>query len=84
MHSRNDAISYWRGEYLHFEQELVWNRNSQILILKMRIYTEYNEKLVKDNEIWLDQIAKMDENPVFKNIPTNKTIAKIVPKEVNI
>ena len=50
----------------------------------MRIYTEYNEKLVKDNEIWLDQIAKMDENLVFKNIPTNKTIAKIVPKEVNI
>ena len=78
--SKNDVISSWRAPYY------IWNRNScgpeisRFLSWKMRIYTQINAKIIKDNDFWLDQIASMSETPLFMNKPTKKKIAKIGQK----
>ena len=46
----------------------------------MRIYTEYNEKLTKDNDSWLNQIVKIDEIQIFMNIPLRKQLPKLGQK----
>ena len=51
---------------------------------KMRIFTKFNENLRKENDFDLDQIANIDETPLFMNIISKKTIAKIGSKEVII
>ena len=50
----------------------------------MRKFTKYNEKLRDDKEFWFSQIANMDETPLFMNIASTKTIARIGSKEVVI
>ena len=50
----------------------------------MRKFTKFNEKLRSDNDFELNQIANMDETPLFMNITNTKTIAKIGSKEVDI
>ena len=50
----------------------------------MRKFTKFNEILRSDNDFELNQIANMDETPLFMNITNTKTIAKIGSKEVDI
>ena len=50
----------------------------------MRKLTKYNEKLREDKEFWFSQISNMDETPLFLNIASTKTIARIGSKEVVI
>ena len=50
----------------------------------MRKFTKFNEKLRSNNDFELNQIANMDETPLFMNITNTKTIAKIGSKEVDI
>ena len=50
----------------------------------MRKFIKYNEKLRDDKEFWFSQIANMDETPLFMNIASTKTIARIGSKEVVI
>ena len=50
----------------------------------MRNFTKFNEILRSDNDFELNQIANMDETPLFMNITNTKTIAKIGSKEVDI
>ena len=63
----------------------MFSRNFQILILKIREFIQSTfKKIIKDNDFLFDQIVNMDEIPLFMNIHTLKTIAKIGSKEVNI
>ena len=50
----------------------------------MRKFIKFNEKLREDKEFWFSQIANMDETPLFMNIASTKTIARIGSKEVVI
>ena len=36
----------------------------------MRNYTKFNDKLRRDNDFKINQIANMDETPLFMNITT--------------
>ena len=50
----------------------------------MKKFIKFNENLRKDNDFSLTQISNMDETPLFMNMTSTKTIAKIGSKEVNI
>ena len=58
-----------------------WPESNPELI---RRFSKFNENLRWDNNFELNQIANMDETPLFMNISNTKTITKISSKEVKI
>ena len=78
-------LQIFEEKYTYFPfRHSYWPEVTTILPRINEKVNKFNEKLRSDNDFELNQIANMDETPLFMNITNMKTITKIGSKEVDI